>query len=159
MTNRPLDYEHPFARLVPNDIVIPTTEVVKEEPLTTEHGPEMTATEVRERTKEAFERIMKDYKPPYVGVDLAITGTEVHKFVINHHGNLEITKVDIQAEEEPKTGWRFLGFDDEVYYGEGIFTIGEIYQIVEIDDHGSARFMDDRGTRMFEELKYFEEVK
>lgn len=156
--NRPLDYEHRLAKLVPNDIVTPTTEVVKEEQQQKE--PEAKVGKSKDWIEDAYGRIMQHYKPHFVGVDLAAKGTEAHRFVINHHGNLEITKVDIQAEEEPQTGWRFLGFDGEEAFVGGVFVPGAVYQIIPGTKYEFyAQFVDEEGDAMHAELVYFEQVK
>jgi len=129
--NRPIDYEHPFARLVPNDIVTPTTEVVKEEPEISEKVKLLPLSdEKKECIKAAFKRIMKDYKPFLGG-------------------------------EEPQTGWRFLGFVEKHIYCHGEFTVGKIYQQSNPHDREdpAPQFIDDNEGPMFEDRASFEEVK
>jgi len=129
MTNRPLDYEHPFARLVPNDTVTPTTEVVTDDDIPL---------------------------PP-----LKHVGTMQAK--MHYRGKLKFVPDfdDEEPEQEPQTGWRFLGFDDERIYLAGKFTVGKIYQLTgyPTEAPGSERFYDDDGYEAWQETRYFEQVK
>ena len=66
--------------------------------------------------------------------------------------------------------FKFRGFDNpsiegaEVYYGEGDFTIGSVYEATEIDETcteingADARFTDDDGRSFCEDLCFFDEV-
>lgn len=136
MTNRPLDYEHPFARLVPDDIVTPTREVVKEEE------------EVRFGRVEIVKFIETDPKTLEQAMDKIAAD-----FVAEECDRIE---------QEHQTGWRFLGGAEQSSYVindcAGTFTIGKIYQI-EHTGLTDPTFIDDNNEIMHEELKYFEEVK
>jgi|ADGO01.1.fsa_nt_gi hypothetical protein len=63
------------------------------------------------------------------------------------------------------TKFKFVGFGEkESYFGQGEFTIGEIYETQSIKHYkdsnleSDALFTDDNGMEMWEELHGFEEV-
>lgn len=59
--------------------------------------------------------------------------------------------------------FKFVGFGEKTtYFGEGKFTVGKIYETHSVSFYPSvnpdARFIDDNGIPMWEELHGFEEV-
>lgn len=63
--------------------------------------------------------------------------------------------------------YKFLGYGKEKpYYDDGKFTVGEIYEMKEgsfnsfawSDLEPDAKFIDDRGSEIREDLKYFKQV-
>lgn len=68
--------------------------------------------------------------------------------------------VEESAEEEPQTGWRFLGFENSPFSCKGKFTVGKIYQCLGPGQNPSNLvFVDDAGIKMRESHKCFEQVK
>lgn len=61
--------------------------------------------------------------------------------------------------------FRFLGYGEEhPYYGEGAFTVGEVYKatsirLIDTFDGDDAEFIDDDRDVYHEDLIYFEEVE
>jgi len=166
MTNRPIDYEHRFARLVPNDIVTPTTEVVKkEEGHSICLGPsEMTLGDYTLKGVSQGDEVVVFNNPVHIGID---TGEEQsYSITVTYDpATGRIVDCDIkekEPEQEHQTGWRFLGGAEQSSYVindcAGTFTIGKIYQI-EHTGLTDPTFIDDNNEIMHEELKYFEEVK
>ena len=55
--------------------------------------------------------------------------------------------------------FKFNGYHDTPYYGDGVFTIGKVYEAENVDEVGNdAGFIDDNGDYMVEDLEYFTEV-
>lgn len=59
--------------------------------------------------------------------------------------------------------YKFNGYYDTPYYGDGEFTIGMIYEPIRITNYRhsepDALFIDDNGGDIYEDLKYFTLVK
>jgi len=167
MTNRPIDYEHRLAKLVPNDIVTPTTEVVKEEEevrfgrveivkfIETEAiGNSILETFIKEKLEKEEDIPLPPLK--HVGTMIAhCTKVEKLEFVPDFD--------DEEPEQEHQTGWRFLGYQSRDLGTHGKFTVGKVYPDINTSDYlidgGISRFIDDNGKRMYEYRACFEEVK
>lgn len=60
--------------------------------------------------------------------------------------------------------FKFKGYGaTSPFYGEGKFTIGEVYEVIEVEHSGYrvpviVYCRDDRGMFMWEDISYFEEV-